>query len=108
MLLFFAYVGVESCAAQWAYSLFTEDRGVGTVAAGVWVGAFWAGFTFGRVLTGVLGHRVRRVRLLDGTLVLAAAGAALVLVEPGQPGGRVSVSCYSGSGWRPSTRRWCR
>ena len=91
VLLFFVYVGVESCAAQWAYSLFTEDRGIGTVAAGIWVGAFWAGFTSGRVLTGVLGHRVRRVRLLDSTLVLAAAGAALFWWNPANPVGGVGL-----------------
>jgi fucose permease len=91
VLLFFVYVGVESCAAQWAYSLFTEDRGLGTVAAGVWVGAFWAGFTLGRVLTGFLGHRFRRVRLLDGTLLLAAAGAALFWWNPANAVGGVGL-----------------
>lgn len=80
--LFFAYVGVESCAAQWAYSLFTDERGIGTVAAGLWLGGFWAAFTFGRLFTGVAGHRVAGVALLDGTMVMAAAGAALLWWAP--------------------------
>lgn len=89
--LFFAYVGVESCAAQWAYSLFIDERGLGTVAAGVWLGGFWAAFTFGRLLTGVAGHRVAGVALLDGTMATAAAGAALLWWGPAPVVGGVGL-----------------
>ena len=75
--LFFVYVGVEVCAAAWSYSLFTEERGMGEVAAGVWVAAFWAGFTLTRIATGVRGHRVHAERLLDASFLIALAGAGL-------------------------------
>ncbi len=80
--LFFVYVGVEATAGQWAFSLFTEVQGMGDVAAGAWLGAFWAGFTAVRVLTGLAGHRVGGVLLLDGSVLMAALGAGLLWWSP--------------------------
>ncbi len=80
--LFFVYVGVEVTAGQWAYSLFTEARGMGTVASGVWVAGFWAAFTGGRVLTGLGGHRLAGEALIDVSLALATVGAALLWWAP--------------------------
>ena len=34
VLVFFVYVGIEASAGQWSYSLFTEQRGMSTGAAG--------------------------------------------------------------------------
>jgi fucose permease len=82
VVLFFVYVGVELTAAQWSYSLFTEVEGMGEVAAGVWVGAFWAGFTAIRIVSGLAGPRWHGVLLLDLSLATAALGAGLLWWTP--------------------------
>jgi fucose permease len=76
---FFLYAGLEFAVGQWAYTLLTLGRGIGTAEAALWVGVFWGSFFGGRVLAGLLplGNRVRLLlRLCPAGMV---AGAALVL-----------------------------
>jgi fucose permease len=76
--LFFLYTGLEVTAGQWAYSLFTEARGVAPAVAGAWVGAFWGCLTAGRVAFGAAAGRVPTGRLLRVGLVGAPVAAGLV------------------------------
>jgi fucose permease len=76
--LFFVYTGIESTAGQWAYSLFTEGRGVAAAWAGVGVSAYWASLTLGRVVSGALAHRYSPARLLRGSVALVPVFALLI------------------------------
>jgi fucose permease len=84
VVLFFVYTGVETTAGQWAYTLFTESRGMAAGLAGVAVGIYWGSLTLGRLVFGALAHRVAPATLLRiciallplGTLGVASARAA--------------------------------
>jgi fucose permease len=76
--LFFAYTGIEATAGQWAFSLFTESRGVPRTWAGVGVGAYWASLTLGRLVFGALAHRYSPARLLRGSVALVPVFALLI------------------------------
>jgi fucose permease len=78
MLVFFLYVGVEASAGAWAYSLFTEARGVSPTIAGSMVSLYWGSLTAGRVLAALIGFRVRPSRLLRGCIAMVVVGAALL------------------------------
>jgi fucose permease len=80
--LFFLYTGIEGTAGQWAYSLFTEGRGVAPTWAGVGVGAYWASLTVGRVVSGALAHRYSPARLLRWSVALVPACALLMARSP--------------------------
>ena len=76
--VFFVYTGLEAAAGTWAYSLFTEARGVSTMTAGMWVSVYWGALTVGRLLAGVVVHVVSVQRLLRLCLFLLALGATLL------------------------------
>jgi fucose permease len=80
---FFLYTGAEVATGQWAFTLLSEDRGMGTASAGAWVAAYWAGLTAGRLLFGMVGDRVSPSRTLDGSVLLALVGLGLVWFDPG-------------------------
>src|SRR4030095_7758912 len=52
LAVFFVYTGVEAAAGTWAYTLFTESRGVSLMTAGVLASVYWGGLTVGRLLSG--------------------------------------------------------
>ena len=56
--LFFIFVGVESAAGQWPYTLFTEARSVAPGTAGLWISIYWGSLTVGRVVFGVVVDRL--------------------------------------------------
>lgn len=76
LLWFAVYVGTEVSVGQWSYSILTEQRGVGTSAAGLAVAAYWGGLTVGRLALGVLGNRLSPLVLLRVSVVVAVVGAA--------------------------------
>jgi fucose permease len=78
IVAFFIYTGLEVSAGQWAYTLFTEGRGIDAEAAGVWVGIYWGSLTVGRLVSGVLVERLGARRLLRSSMVLALGGALLL------------------------------
>jgi fucose permease len=82
MAAFFAVTGLEATAGQWTFTLFTESRGMSTVAAGAWVGAFWTAFTISRVLAGFVVARVGSVRLTRIGALGMVMGAALLALSP--------------------------
>ena len=83
MLLFFTYVGAELGLGVWAYTLLTESRGVEPTIAGIVTGGYWASFTVGRILAGILGSRIGLQRLVGWAIGLAAVSMAVVWADLG-------------------------
>jgi len=81
-ITFFVYVGIEVSAAQWAYSLFTEERGFSEGSAGTWVALYWAALTVGRLAAAAAGRRVAPDALLTVAVAGAALGAAVLWLAP--------------------------
>jgi fucose permease len=79
--LFFLYTGLEVVAGQWAFSLFTIERGISAATAGTWVGLYWASMTIGRIVFGWVSERLPVATILRGVLVTAAGGIALLFVQ---------------------------
>jgi fucose permease len=78
LLLFSTYVGVESTAGQWAYSLFTEARSVTVETASFWMSVYWGGLAVGRLALGGAADRIGVVSLLRLCMVCMIVGAALM------------------------------
>jgi fucose permease len=83
VLLFFLHTGVEGTAGQWAYTVFTESRGMPATAAGLAVGAYWGGLTAGRIVSGAVAHRVAPARVLRFALWTAPAWGLLAASASG-------------------------
>jgi len=77
-LAYFVYTGVEVGFGVWAFTLFTEGRGIAPSTAGFWLSMYWGGLTVGRLLASVAGGRVPPSVLVRGCLVAVAAGSGLV------------------------------
>jgi fucose permease len=75
---FFVYTGLESAAGTWAFSLFTEGRGVAMREAGIWVSVYFGCLTAGRVVFGFVAEWRAARWLLRGCMVAVAVGAALI------------------------------
>jgi fucose permease len=82
LAMFFLHVGLEVTAGQWSYSLLTQSRGVGELAAGIWVASYWGGLTGGRLLLGVIGNRVGPRRILNLSMLGTVLGAAILWWNP--------------------------
>ena len=80
--LFFFYTGTEVSAGNWAYTLFTEGRGVSVAAAGFWASFYWASFTFGRFVFGIIADRINVVNAVRTMMLLAILGTALMWWNP--------------------------
>ncbi|GGK35002.1 MFS transporter [Deinococcus malanensis] len=84
MLTCFLYGGVEVATAQWSYSLLTLGRAVPETTAGLYVSLYWGSLMAGRILFGVVAHRVSLVSTLRWCLIASVAGAVLFWLEPTQ------------------------
>ena len=82
LVLFFLYTGVEVAAGQWAFTLLSESRGMGTASAGAWVAMYWGGLTVGRFGVGLGGHRVPASWILDISVAVAVVGLAIFGLDP--------------------------
>lgn len=76
--VFFLYTGIEAATGVWAYTLFTESRGVSMTTAGLWVSIYWGGLTVGRLLAGVAVSFVSANRLLRFCVAGMTLGAGLI------------------------------
>ena len=76
--IFFVYAGIEVTAGQWAFSLFTESRGLSTTTAGIWVSVYWASLTVGRILFGVVVNHVSVDGLLRACMLAAIVASGLI------------------------------
>lgn len=84
VLLFFLYTGSEASLGTWAYTLLTESRGILPKVAGLWAGSYWATFTIGRILAGLLTKRINNHNLVFASLLLALTGAAFLWWNPSE------------------------
>jgi fucose permease len=80
--LFFFYTGTEVAAGSWAYTLFTEGRGVPVAVAGFWASFYWASFTFGRFVFGIIADHINVVNAIRTMILLAILGTALMWWNP--------------------------
>jgi fucose permease len=87
VLLFTVYVGVELTAGQWAYTLFTEGRGLSRAGAATLVTAYWGALGAGRFLMGIAGHRLPPRRLLQVAMAVAVGAALVLWWDPAGAGG---------------------
>jgi fucose permease len=76
--VFFIYTGLEAAAGIWAYSLFTESRGISVATAGVWLSLYWGNLTLGRFLSGIVIGHVPISLLLRFSIIGIAMGAGLI------------------------------
>jgi fucose permease len=78
MAAFALYVAIEIGAGLWAFLLLTEDRGLGTTAAGLCVSGYWGCLFVGRIIQGFLVEHLGSRRVLLGSLAGLLAGSVLV------------------------------
>lgn len=82
LVMFFLYTGVEVATGQWAFTLLSEGRDMGTAAAGTWVALYWGGLTVGRFGFGLFGDRLAPSRTLNGSMVVSVLGLTLLWIDP--------------------------
>ncbi|MDQ2692817.1 MAG: MFS transporter [Chloroflexota bacterium] len=82
LLMFFLYTGAELSFGSWTYSILTLSRNVPVEVAGLWAGSYWATFTVGRILAGLLTRRFGMPGLLKAGFFLALAGSLLLWWNP--------------------------
>ncbi len=75
--LFSLYVGIEFTVGQWCYTLLSESRGVRPDIAGIMVGSYYASIGIGRILAGIIAHRVGLDPLLRFSTGLVLFGTVL-------------------------------
>jgi fucose permease len=80
-LAYFLYTGVEVGFGVWAFTLFTEGRGLAPAAAGFWLSVYWGSLTVSRLLASVAAGRVSPVALVRTCLAAAAVGSGLVWLD---------------------------
>ena len=91
-LLFFIYVGGEVSLGAWTYSLLVESRHIDPATAGLWAGSYWATFTVGRVIAGLYARRVGVNLMVQGSLVGALLGTALLVWNPSAVANVIAVA----------------
>ena len=92
LLLFFIYTGIEISFGSWTYSLLTLSRNVPTEVAGLWSGSYWATFTVGRILAGLLARRLGVKTLLAMGQLMGMTGAILLWWNPFPTASIIAVS----------------
>lgn len=70
LIVFFVYIGIAAGASVWAYTFFTEERGMNEALSGIVVAASWGGLTVSRLLLGSAGER------FSANTILRWSGAA--------------------------------
>ena len=81
ILLLFVYGGIEIGTGQLANTLFVEARGISQENSSAWISAYWASFTLGRMLMGLLALRIGDRWLLNASFGLTILGAALLFIN---------------------------
>ncbi|MCY3834049.1 MAG: MFS transporter [Chloroflexi bacterium] len=81
LLFFFVYGGVEIGTGQLANTLLIEARRLPQEIASTWISAYWASFTAGRILMGLLALRLGDKTLLNICFAFTVVGAILLFVN---------------------------
>ena len=82
VMIFFLYSGLEITAGNWSYTLFTEGRGVPVATAGFWVSIYWASFTMGRFVFGIIADRVKPINATRVMIAIGGLAATLIWWNP--------------------------
>lgn len=82
---FFLYVGLELGFAGWVHT-YAEEIDFSEGGATWLTATFWIGFTAGRLLSSVVGHRVRPKYVLTTACAATIGAAVLLIVADGRPG----------------------
>jgi fucose permease len=80
---FVLYVGLEVGFAGWIHT-YGGEIGFSDLAATWLTSTFWIGFTFGRLLSSLLAHRIRPKLVLVASCGLTVAGAAVLVASDGR------------------------
>ncbi|HMG34998.1 MAG TPA: MFS transporter [Blastocatellia bacterium] len=91
--VFFVYTGIEASAGTWAFSLFTEGRGISLMTSGTWVSIYWGSLTAGRLAAGFAAGFLSVQRLLSASLLGVALGATMLWL------GGASIFSFVGLGF---------
>lgn len=89
--MFFTYGGVEVTPNNWGATLFTA-RGVAEATAGYWVSIYWASFTIGRFVFGLIVNHIRVKTSIQLCMIGIIIGAALVWWNPTNTVGLVGLA----------------
>ena len=80
VVLLFFYIGTEVGFGSWIFSQVVIVAKANTEIAALATSAFWAGLTGGRAAASFILQRIQEKQLLQLTILLIAAGTALLLV----------------------------
>ena len=81
LLFFFLYGGIEIGTGQLANTLLIEARAIKQEIASSWISAYWASFTLGRILMGLLATRLGDRVLLNICFASSLSGALLLFLN---------------------------
>ncbi|MDX1992155.1 MAG: MFS transporter [bacterium] len=90
--IFFLYTGLEAGTGAWAYSLFTQERGIAEETAGLWVAIYWGVFTIGRITAGIITGRIGITLLLRLSMIGALLATMLFTWNPFPASGAVALA----------------
>jgi fucose permease len=82
VFLFVVYTGLEGTPGAWAYTLFTEGRGIAEATAGLWASLYWGSFTVGRIFFGAIINYVSMTWLVRLCMAGSVAGIILLWANP--------------------------
>lgn len=80
MLLFFFYVGSETCLGLWSASYLRTARNVGIEDAGLWVSVYYGSITVGRILAGIVVGRIGTKTTVRIGSAVSVLGFVLLLI----------------------------
>jgi fucose permease len=81
-MVFFVYTGAEITSGNWAYTLFTQGRGIAETTAAFWTSVYWGSFTLGRMTLGMVIDHFGVVPVLRICMLGCVAGAGLLWWAP--------------------------
>ncbi len=81
MALFFIFVGIETTAGSWSFTLFTETRVIDSSLAATWVGLYWGSFALGRIVFGMVADKLPAVPSIRILLLAVLLGAIMFSVS---------------------------
>lgn len=84
ILFFFVYGGIEVSIGQWAFTIFTESRGLSEELARFWVSIYWGTFTIGRFIFGIISPWFSTKIWLRGCIISTTLALVLLLFPNNQ------------------------
>jgi fucose permease len=83
LLMFFVYGGIEVGGGQLTNSLFIEGRQIDPRTSGTWISLYWASFTLGRMLIGIVINRIQPRTVVRMGMLAAVVGSAMIWIHIG-------------------------